>query len=166
MKPEPTRASDQGETAGIPFPPPLAFLSGLAAGFGLHHFIPLPLLRTGLGVEGLTWAGTALVLLGAALAASAFYSFRHAKTSPFPDRPSTSLIVRGPFRVTRNPLYISMSLIHAGVALLANALWPLLFLAPALAAIRYLVIAREERYLLRRFGTEYENYCRSVRRWL
>ena len=160
------RELDQGETAGIPFPPPLAFLSGLAAGFGLHHFIPLPVLRTGRGIEGLTWAGTALVLLGATLAASAFYFFRLAKTSPFPERPSTSLIEAGPFRVTRNPLYLSMSLIHAGVALFANALWPLLFLVPALAVIRYLVITREERYLLRRFGTEYGNYCRRVPRWL
>ena len=161
--------SDPGHnnTAGIPFPPPLAFLSGLALGFGLHHFFPLPLHRTDSGIEALiTWVGAGLVLLGAALATLAFVSFRMAKTSPFPERPSISLIVRGPFRVTRNPLYISMSLLHAGVALFANALWPLLFLAPTLVAIRYFVIAREERYLLQRFGAEYENYCRRVRRWL
>jgi protein-S-isoprenylcysteine O-methyltransferase Ste14 len=59
-----------------------------------------------------------------------------------------------------------MSLLHAGVALFANAVWPLVFLAPAVLAIRYLVIAREERYLLQRFGAEYEEYCHCVRRWL
>lgn len=159
-------ALDQGDTAGIPFPPPLAFLSGLAMGFGLHHFIPLPLLRTNLGIEGLSWAGIASVALGVALAAAAFFSFHQARTSPFPEGPSTSLIERGPFRVTRNPLYISISLIHAGICLFANALWPLLFLAPALLAIRHFVIAREERYLLQRFGADYESYCRRVRRWL
>jgi protein-S-isoprenylcysteine O-methyltransferase Ste14 len=160
------RASDQGDTAGIPFPPPLAFLSGLAVGFGLQHFIPLPLLRIDSGAEALAWTGTALILLGAALAASAFIFFHQARTSPFPERPSTSLIERGPFKVTRNPLYISMSLIHAGISLFANALWPLLFLAPAIFAIRRFVIAREERYLLLRFGANYESYCGRVRRWL
>jgi protein-S-isoprenylcysteine O-methyltransferase Ste14 len=154
------------DTAGVPFPPPLAFLSGLAVGFGLQHFFPLPLLATNSGSETLAWAGAVVILLGVALATSAFVCFRLARTSPFPERPSTFLVAQGPFRMTRNPLYISMSLVHAGVSLVANALWPLLFLVPALVAIRYLVIAREERYLLRRFGLDYETYCRKVRRWL
>ena len=93
-------------------------------------------------------------------------SLRLARTSPFPERPTTSLVVRGPFRFTRNPLYVSMSLVHTGVSVFANALWPLLFLVPAVLSIRYLVIAREERYLTRRFGADYGAYCRRVRRWL
>jgi len=158
-------AADHGGTAGVPFPPPLAFLSGLAIGFGLHHFHPVPILRASPGIDALKHVGAALFLFGIALAVAAFISFLRARTSPFPERPSTSLVVRGPFRFTRNPLYLSMSLIHAGFCLFVNALWPLLFLAPALAAIRILVIAREERYLLRLFGSEYEDYCRRVRRW-
>lgn len=62
-------------------------------------------------------------------------------------------------------MYVSLSLVHAGIALLANALWPLLLLLPALLVIRYFVIAREERYLLSRFGPEYQAYLNSVRRW-
>lgn len=159
-------ATDHPLTAGIPFPPPLAFLSTLAVGFGLHTCVPLPIHSTSSGIRALEVGGTALVVCGIALAASAFLSFRAAKTSPFPERPSTALVIRGPFRFTRNPLYVSMALIHAGVSFFANALWPLLLLAPAIAAIRFFVIAREERYLLQKFGSAYEHYCQSVRRWL
>lgn len=157
---------DDADTAGIPFPPPVFFLIALGAGFALQHFVPLPVARTTTGIDVLEIAGAGLVIAAAALAAWALVSFRSARTSPFPERPSDSLVVRGPFRFTRNPLYLAMAAIHAGAALFANALWPLLFLVPAVLAIRFLVIAREERYLRRRFGSEYEAYCRSVRRWL
>lgn len=156
----------KAETAGVAFPPPVAFLGGLAIGFGLHHFLPLYIRRQQSGIDALEYLGTGLFVVGFVLAVFALMAFRAAKTSPLPERPSTSLVVRGPFRFSRNPLYVSMSLIHAGVSLIANALWPLLLLGPALIAIRFFVVAREERYLRRRFGAEYEGYCRSVRRWL
>lgn len=159
-------ATNHDDTAGIPFPPPLAFISGLAVGAGLHHFIPAPILQAARGVNALKVVGAALLIFGVTLAVFALVSFRMAKTSPLPERPSTSLVVGGPFRVSRNPLYVSMSLIYAGISLCANALWPLLLLVPVVAAIRHFVIAREERYLLQRFGSEYEDYCRQVRRWL
>lgn len=159
-------ATDDQGTAGVPFPPPLAFLAGLALGFALQYVAPLLILRTPAGEGALATFGELLALAALALAVAAFVSLRLARTSPFPERPTTSLVVRGPFRLTRNPLYVAMALLHAGIALYFNALWPLLFLAPALVAIRLLVIAREERYLLLRFGSAYESYCRSVRRWL
>jgi protein-S-isoprenylcysteine O-methyltransferase Ste14 len=158
--------TESQNTAGIPFPPPLAFLGGLGLGFALQHFFPVHIQRGSLGIDVLERIGEALVLAAVALASSAFISLRLARTSPFPERPTTSLVVRGPFRFTRNPLYVSMSLVHTGVSVFANALWPLLFLVPAVLSIRYLVIAREERYLTRRFGADYGAYCRRVRRWL
>jgi protein-S-isoprenylcysteine O-methyltransferase Ste14 len=157
---------EKQDTAGVPFPPPIAFIGALAVGFTLQHFLPLHILRTASGIDALAVAGAVLASSALVLAVCAFACFRVARTSPFPERPTTSLVVRGPFRFTRNPLYLSMALLHAGVALFANAMWPLLFLLPALLAIRFLVIAREERYLLQRFGAEYDTYCHSVRRWL
>jgi protein-S-isoprenylcysteine O-methyltransferase Ste14 len=160
-------ASTQGkDTAGVPFPPPLAFIGALGLGFALEYLLPVRILRSATGIDVLEWIGAGLVLAAIALAICAFTCFHLAHTSPFPERPTTSLIIRGPFRYTRNPLYLAMTLVHAGVALFANALWPLLFLVPAVLAIHFLVIAREEPYLLKRFGPEYEAYCRSVRRWL
>lgn len=160
-----TRATDQ-TTAGVPFPPPLAFLATLGLGFALHLLFPLHLGRTTVLIEALERTGTALALAALVLAGSAFASLRRARTSPFPERPTTALVVGGPFGFTRNPLYLAMALLHAGIATFSNALLPLLCLVPALVAIRFLVIAREERYLRLRFGAEYEAYCRSVRRWL
>lgn len=152
--------------AGVPFPPPLAFLSALGVGFALQHFFPVYIQHSTLGIDVLEVLGAVLIAASAALAALAFISLRQARTSPFPERPTTSLVIRGPFRFTRNPLYVSMSLLHAGISVFANAIWPLFFLIPAVISIRYLVIAREERYLAQRFGAEYETYCRRVRRWL
>jgi protein-S-isoprenylcysteine O-methyltransferase Ste14 len=158
--------TESQNTAGIPFPPPLAFLGGLGVGFALQHFFPAHIQRSSLGILVLHLVGAVLLVTSAALASFAFISLRQERTSPLPDRPTTSLVVRGPFSFTRNPLYLSMSLLHAAVSLFANALWPLLFLVPAVISIRYLVIEREERYLARRFGAEYKTYCRQVRRWL
>lgn len=143
------------------FPPPLAFIAALGLGFLLQQRFPVPL-GTGLVSRLL---GALLALASGALALWAFRTFHRARTTIRPDRPSATLVTDGPFRLTRNPMYLSLSLLQAGLALLAGALWPLLLLAPALLAIRYHVIAREERYLAARFGAPYEAYCRAVRRW-
>lgn len=160
-----TQADPRVATASVPFPPPLAFFGGLALGFGTDYFLPAPILRSSSGIDALRLAGVALGTVSLTLAGFALLSFRLAKTSPFPNRPSTSLIIRGPFRLTRNPVYLGGALLHTGVALFANALWPLLFLVPAVVVVHKFII-REERYLHQRFGTEYEAYCQQVRRWV
>ncbi len=154
------------ETARVPFPPPLAFIGALGLGFALHHLVPVRLVRSGRAIDALELAGVLLVLAAVALALWAFACFRLAGTSPLLERPATALVVRGPFRFTRNPLYLAMALVHAGVSLFSNALFPLLLLAPAMLAVSLFAIAREERYLLERFGADYDAYRRSVRRWI
>jgi protein-S-isoprenylcysteine O-methyltransferase Ste14 len=137
----------------------------LAAGFVLQYFFPVMLMR-GAGVSALKALAILLLLAGMGLAASAVLTFRHAGTPVRPDRDSQVLVRSGPFRFSRNPMYLSLSLIYAGLSFFFNAVWPLLFLIPAIAVIRYYVIGAEEAYLLARFGAEYESYLRSVRRWL
>ena len=154
------------DTAGIPFPPPFAYMAALGVGFLLQRLVPVKMASTPAGARALEIAGVVLAAASIALVVGGFVSLRRAGTSPRPDRPTTALAVDGVYRFTRNPLYLSLALLHAGVALFANALWPLLFLLPALLVIRYVVIAREERYLAGKFGAEYEAYCKSVRRWL
>ncbi len=152
-------------TSGVPFPPPLAFLGALAAGFGLHYLKPVRILPLS-GWYFLEKVGAVVFLAGCALGFSGLVMFRLARTSPFPERPTKALVVRGPYLFTRNPMYLAMTLVSLGVALFANALWPLLFLVPAVLVIRYAAIEREERYLLSRFGQAYEEYRSRVRRWL
>jgi protein-S-isoprenylcysteine O-methyltransferase Ste14 len=89
-----------------------------------------------------------------------------ARTAIRPDKPATVLVTDGPYRFSRNPLYLSLTLMHAGIALIANSLWALLFLVPVTFAMSRFVIRPEERYLERRFGAAYERYRTSVRRWI
>ncbi len=154
------------DTAGVPFPPPLAYLAGLGVGFALQRLVPLSIFRAAAAVSALKIAGVVLAATSLVLVVSTIMSFRVGGASPFLMRPTTSLVVRGPFRITRNPIYLSLALLHAGIALFFNAPWPLLLLLPAVLSINFLIIVREERYLQRRFGAEYEAYCKSVRRWL
>ncbi len=90
---------------------------------------------------------------------------RRAGTSPFPDQPSNALVTDGPFRFTRNPIYLAFTLITVGLAALRNTRWILVLLGPALAVLHKGVIEREERYLEQRFGEDYRRYRRRVRRW-
>ena len=89
-----------------------------------------------------------------------------AHTAVDPRHPTTTLVTTGPFRYSRNPIYLALTLLYLGVALLVNALWIVLLVVPSVLVIRYGVIAREEAYLTRMFGEAYRQYMRQVRRWL
>jgi protein-S-isoprenylcysteine O-methyltransferase Ste14 len=91
---------------------------------------------------------------------------RRAGTNIKPSQPTTAIVQTGPFRFSRNPLYISLTLFYLGVCLMFNALWPLLLLPPLLVVVQRGIIYREERYLEAKFGEEYRDYRRRVRRWL
>jgi protein-S-isoprenylcysteine O-methyltransferase Ste14 len=82
------------------------------------------------------------------------------------DRPVPRLVTDGPFRYTRNPGYLGLTMLYAGIAVLRNALWAILLLPLVLYVIQRQVIGREERYLVRTFGEEYLAYKAQVRRWL
>lgn len=91
---------------------------------------------------------------------------RRAGTNVDPREPTTAIVTGGPYRFTRNPLYVSMTLMYTGISALANALWPMLLLPGVLAVMNKGVIEREERYLERKFGDEYLRYKAGVRRWV
>ena len=143
----------QTANARVPFPPPLAYFVGMGLGFALQSVRPLSIAASASGETALRLAGAGVVVLAVALVVSAVVAFRAARTTPYFSQASTSLIVRGPFRISRNPVYVAGALVHIGVSFLANALWPLLFLPPALAVVN-LLIKREESYLRKRFADE------------
>lgn len=138
-------------------PPPLIFAIPLAAGIFLQRATLHPL-RTGI-------AGV-LALAAVSLVASAFVVFRRAGTTVNPYGKSTAIVDRGPYRFTRNPMYLAMALLYIAISI-AFASWFALALLPlAVIIVDRGVIAREERYLERRFGEEYTRYRARVRRWL
>ena len=149
------------QTAGVVAPPPLLYAVPLVIGLLLQHWYPLPILSPGRG----TILGIVLVL-GGLVGAPAITAFRRADTSPKPWVPSTALVTSGPYRFTRNPMYLGFTLMYLGVAVWANAAWPLLFLPIVLIAMHYGVILREEAYMAGRFGVDYEQYRARVRRWV
>ena len=153
------------DNAGVRFPPPLVYVLGLLGGSILHSWIGRdvepPSWRLALGV-----IGGVLVALGAALTVSGAVTFRRAKTEIPPIFPASTLVEWGPYRFTRNPMYVGFTVAYVGFALLLNVLWALVFLPIVVWIIARGAIAREEAYLKRRFGAEYEAYCRRVGRWL
>jgi protein-S-isoprenylcysteine O-methyltransferase Ste14 len=107
-----------------------------------------------------------LVLGAILLAGSAWVQFRRAGTTPNPTQPTTALVVRGPYRFTRNPMYLSLAALYLGGALRLNSLWPLVLFPVVITLIEWRVIAREERYLEAKFGDAYRAYKAGVRRWI
>ncbi len=143
-------------------PPPLLYVGPLILGLTADHWWPL-----GTTVPApWRWLAGALGLGLSGLLVAAILAFRRARTRPEPWKPTTALVVDGPYRFTRNPMYVGFTLIYAGVALLADSAWPFLLLPAVLLVMQRFVIRREERYLERKFGDAYRAYCASVRRWV
>ncbi len=148
--------------AGVTFPPPVMYLLCLLAGFLVDYFVPVELLPN--GVQYII--GGVLIVGGLAINLSGIIQFRKFETNVRPDRPSSALIVTGPYRFTRNPLYVGLFLVYAGIAVASDSVWVLALLIPIMLITQILIVPREERYMERRFGGEYLEYKGRVRRWL
>jgi protein-S-isoprenylcysteine O-methyltransferase Ste14 len=150
------------DSSGIVLPPPLVYVVGFGAGYVLHRFVPIHL------TPRAPWrvAGWALVAIGAGGMGSALLAFRGVGTTPNPTKPAAALALRGPYRFTRNPMYLGWVFVYVGAALLVNAVWPLLLLPVVIALVQRMFIRNEERYLERKFGDAYRQYKARVRRWL
>lgn len=141
--------------------PPLVFLGAMLIGAALEAIWP-----TALVPPALAPLGVGLVLLAVALFRFSLRRLRAAGTSVRGSVPTTAIVRTGPYRLSRNPIYVSFVLLQLGIALWAGSVWVLATLLPAVALVAWVVVPREERYLARRFGGEYAEYRRSVRRWL
>lgn len=155
-------AEQTKDAPGVIARPPRIYLAFLAAGFLIDYFLPYPMLPDVFQYS----AGFGLIAAGLLLVFLSFRMFRRAETSIPTQKPATTIVSSGPFRFTRNPIYLGMSIIYTGIAIAADSIWVLALLAPILAVMRQGVILREERYLERKFGEDYRRYMASVRRWL
>jgi protein-S-isoprenylcysteine O-methyltransferase Ste14 len=154
--------ADEQDNAGVVAPPPLIYLGSLALGMLLDRKLRLPFLPRGMR-RAIGWP-----LLGGGMLLMGWFVFtmRRAGTPIDPREPVSNLVTDGPFRYTRNPAYLSMAMIYAGISSLANALSSILLLPAVLLVIQRGVIEREERYLEGKFGDEYLRYKEQVRRWV
>ncbi|HKU62357.1 MAG TPA: isoprenylcysteine carboxylmethyltransferase family protein [Gemmatimonadales bacterium] len=150
------------DSPGVLVWPPVLYGGAFLLGVVLGKLLPLGRLPP----APARIVGAMCVVAGLAIAYWGEQVMHRAGTNVRPDRPSTALVMDGPFRYTRNPLYVGLTLLYAGVGLLIPSTWPLLLLVPVLLVMRWGVIAREERYLEGKFGEPYRVYVRRVRRWL
>lgn len=163
MDAKPVVASCPEDSPNVVVMPPLIYFLCLIVALGLELFtdvrMPLP--------------SAVRLVLGAALAGGGFwfmmqghYRFKAQGVSKRTDKPAALLVNKGAFRLSRNPMYVGMVAFLFGVGLAAGSLWVMLAALPYFLYLALYVVPREEAYLLRAFGDEYADYCRSVRRWL
>jgi protein-S-isoprenylcysteine O-methyltransferase Ste14 len=145
-------------------PVPWVFVLSYLVGVGLEFAAPLPLDKEKLSGAGV--AGAVLFGLGAIIAGWSLVIFRRARTTTVPGETSSDLITRGPYRLSRNPMYVGLSLAYLGEAGILRQVWPVAILPLTLAYINWIVIPLEERRLKEVFRDRYHRYRDRVRRWI
>ena len=155
--------SGSADTAQVIARPPLVWLLAVVAGFALNWLMPLRFVPAAVPAG---WLGGAVLVVAVALFAWAIVTMTRAGSNVPTSMPTTSIVDTGPYRFTRNPIYVGMMLALVALAIAFDSLWLLLTLVPFALVIRYGVVAREEAYLERKFGEVYRQYCTRVRRWL
>src|SRR5215467_7547144 len=151
------------DTANVRIRPPIAWTVAVLAGLALNWLLPLPFVPAAVPAG---WLGATVFALALALFVWAIATMTRGGSNVPTNLPTTTIVDTGPYRLTRNPIYLAMVLGLIGLAIAFNTLWLLLVAVPFALVIRYGVIAREEAYLERKFGGVYRRYRSGVRRWL
>ena len=150
--------------ANVRTPPPLVFVIGTVAGCALDTYVrrlPVPI-----GETPRLFAAAVAALAGLLLILSALVLFRRTGQDPQPWKPSPELIGQGPYRFSRNPIYLGMLLLQCSVGFAFNSLWIVLLSAPSLLGVHFAAVLPEERYLAHRFGEGYRRYAATTARYL
>jgi protein-S-isoprenylcysteine O-methyltransferase Ste14 len=155
--------ADTADTANVMVRPPIAWALAVLAGFALDWLMPLRFLPA---ARFAGWLGAIVFALALALFAWAIATMTRSGSNVPTRLPTTTIVKTGPYRFTRNPIYLAMVLGLIGLAIAFGSLWLLIALVIFALVIRYGVIAREEAYLERKFGDVYRGYRARVRRWL
>ena len=150
------------EGPGVRIPPPAYFAIALLAGWALQAFLPLPWVARPIARS----FGGALLVAGLMIIVTGILAMAHGRGTLSTNGPSEALVTAGPYRFSRNPLYLGLVLLYSGVACLFAIVWAMPLLIPLVVFTQMAVIAPEERYLERAFGEAYVSYRARVRRWL
>ena len=159
----------QADTAAVNpamrFPVPWVFILAYLAGVGVQHFVPISVRSPDVS-RTMRVVGLVIVGIGIFTAFSALGIFRRVSTTTVPFEKPSTLVTSGPYRFSRNPMYVALTLVYLGVAGTRLEIWPLIVLPPVLVYVNFLVIPFEERRLHDVFGDAYQAYGARVRRWL
>ena len=147
---------------GVVVPPPLLYGGAFVVLLVLRWFWPMPIFGHAVAL----WLGLALLVPGIGMAAWGIRTMQAAGTNVNPALPTTAIVKSGPFRFSRNPLYLALMLLYLGLTLAFNTWWGIVLLVPVLIIMHCGVVLREERYLEQKFGETYRQYRSKVRRYL
>lgn len=138
----------------------LIFLIGLIGGAVINFFIPVPIWRS----AWIRFVGAIPLVVGIWLLASARTAFRRHRTALMPWTPSAELVQDGPYRFTRNPVYLAFALMYMGTSFIFDSAYVLIMMVVVVVLVDREQIPREERYLQEKFGEEFARYKAKVRR--
>ena len=144
-------------------PVPWVFVLVYLVGFALEREWPLHVVER---VPYLDFAGGFVLGVGAAIAGWGLVTFWKAKTTTVPGKTSSQMVTWGPYRFTRNPMYVGLTIAYLGEALLLRQLWPVVLLPLVIAYVHWIVIPLEESKIQEAFGDQYEQYRARVGRWI
>src|SRR5690349_18383172 len=157
--------TQKNDTAGVIAPPPLIALGAVLIGITLDWLMPAYVLTVLLPRDVRIGAGLLLIAGGFALGFAGRGTFVRSGTNVNPFKPSSVLVTTGIFAHVRNPMYVGMALMVAGIGVALASDWTLVMLVVAALVTHFGVVTREERYLEAKFGDAYRNYMRSVPRY-
>lgn len=150
------------DSPGVVAPPPLLYLAAFIVALIFRWLRRMPIF-----VQAATmWPGLVLIALGVGIAIWGRRTMVAAGTNINPARPATTIVASGPFRFSRNPLYLALTTLYLGLTLAFNTWWGIVALVPLLITMHWGVVMREERYLEQKFGESYRQYRSRVRRYL
>ena len=153
--------SDGNDTPDVKIIPPQIYLAGIIIGFLATIWMPTKFVP-----NSVAWTvGGILIFCGAVLAGGAILKFKDVGTTVRPDRAASTLVIAGPYKVTRNPMYLGLAFVYFGIAIAGQSVWALILLPVVLAVIQRRAIEPEEAFLEERFGANYISYKEMVRRW-
>lgn len=155
-----TIAYKKNDNANVIIFPPLLFLITAALAISTKLFLPAVQFPLPVQLSGFAW-----IMLGMLIMMAAVRQLNLHKTTVHPDGITTAIVTQGIFKYSRNPIYVSFTLLYLGIMLLVNSLMGILFLLPLLIITQKGIVEREEKYLTKKFGEEYTNYKSQVRRW-
>jgi protein-S-isoprenylcysteine O-methyltransferase Ste14 len=150
------------DNPGVVARPPLLYLGAFVVVLVCRWFWPMPIVGQLIAL----WPGLALIALGVGTARWGRQTMQAAGTNINPALPAKAIVTAGPFRFSRNPLYLALTLIYVGLTLAFNTWWGIVVLVPLGITMHRGVVLREERYLEKKFGESYREYRSTVRRYL
>ena len=142
--------------------PPLIWLVNVVISVLVHLFVRLPIMRYSVCLV----CGSVFIILAPTLALWALRTMKTAGTNVDPAKPALTIVRDGPFRFTRNPMYLALCMLQVALGFFLNDWITLFFVAPVALILHYGVILREEKYLTAKFGEPYLQLKREVRRWI